>query len=154
MKSPGWTITPSSISFLPYLKPNIRFTLPFQTGSVVKYRYLRIGSASEVPEATLSEGEVRYRLFSVTAESIVTDSVQMWQDAPLAADTVTGQVTGQVTSAENGAPLSDILVSVAGLLTFTDANGHFFLDGIAPGIQNIVFYAINGALLSPSSKGQ
>ncbi|QRN83833.1 hypothetical protein JR338_03510 [Chloroflexota bacterium] len=120
-------------------------TLPFPAGSVLKYRYVRIGSASEIPEATMIGGEVRYRLFHVALESSVADSVQMWLDTPLSGELNTGQLSGQIVSAESGSPLSDILVSAAGLLTFTDANGHFSLEGLSTGTQNIVFYAIDGA---------
>lgn len=124
----------------------LRYTtsLPFPTGSVLKYRYTKIGSGSH-PEATLAGGEVRYRMLLVDGETTVTDQVQFWQDPSLPGDIETGQLSGQIISAESGLPLSDILVSAAGLLTITDANGHFSLEGISTGVHNIVFYAINGA---------
>lgn len=141
----GLAYNPKLYILSPLSPTQYSVTLPFQTGSVVKYRYIRIGSASEVPEATLFEGEVRYRMVIVAADSVVTDTVQMWLDTPAPDDPPTGKVTGQVVSVETGAPLADILISIAGLLTVTDANGNFSLAGIAPGVQNIVFYAIDGA---------
>ena len=119
-------------------------SLPFPTGSVVKYRYTKIGSGSN-PEVTLSGNEFRYRLLLVDDDLSVTDQVQFWQDSSQPPDIETGQLSGQILSAENNAPLADILVSAAGQLTLTDANGHFALDGIATGGQNIVFYALDGA---------
>ncbi|MBG0788072.1 MAG: hypothetical protein H0S79_23550, partial [Anaerolineaceae bacterium] len=141
----GLPYNPKLYILSPISETQYSVTLPFQTGSDLKYRYVRIGSASEVPEATQTDGEVRYRMFHVSAESTVTDSVQMWLDSPLSGEMTSGQLSGQITSTENGSPLPDILVSAAGLLTFTDANGHFSLEGLSPGTQNIVFYAIDGA---------
>jgi hypothetical protein len=119
-------------------------SIPFPTGSVVKYRYTKIGSGSN-PEATLTGGEVRYRLILVDDDLSAADQVQFWQGTPQPVDIETGQLAGQILSADNGAPLADILVGASGQLTFTDANGHFALDGISTGGQNIVFYAPDGA---------
>ena len=119
-------------------------SIPFPTGSVVKYRYTKIGAGS-YPEATVTGGEVRYRLVLVEGDLAVDDRVQFWQDTPLPVEIETGKISGQVISAENSAPLADILVSAAGQLTLTDANGHFALGGISTGSQNMVFYALDGA---------
>lgn len=117
-------------------------TLPFPQGSVLKYRYVKIGTAM-VPEATASTNEVRYRLLFAENDMVVADHLQAWQDAPGQAET--GRIAGQILSGESGLPLADILVSAAGNLTFTDANGQFSLEGIIPGVQNVVFYALDGA---------
>ena len=117
-------------------------TLGFPQGSVLKYRYVKIGTGM-VPEATLLSDEVRYRMLSTEKATNVTDHLQFWQDAPRQGET--GTLTGQITSAATGQPLSDILVSAAGNLTFTDANGRFTLSEIFPGVHNVVIYAMDGA---------
>lgn len=119
-------------------------SLSFPTGSVLKYRYVKIGAGSN-PEATLTDGLVRYRLLLVDGEKNTTDSVQFWVDQPPSDGSETGQLSGQIVSAANGLPLADILVSAAGQLTFTDANGYFSLERISTGQKNVVFYAIDGA---------
>lgn len=148
----GLPYNPQLYILSPLSETQYAVTLSFPVGSILKYRYVRIGSASEVSEATSLDGEVRYRLFHITAETSVVDSVQTWLDSPLATDTTTGRVNGRVVSNADDSPLPDILVSIGGYLTFTDANGYFSLDGISPGVQNIVFYAIDGAF-APFQQG-
>ncbi|MDY6873134.1 MAG: hypothetical protein SVR81_04085 [Chloroflexota bacterium] len=116
-------------------------TLTFPTGSVVKYRYLKV-SNTFIGEATLASEPVRYRLLVVHDEQIVQDQLQQWQGETRTANT--GTLSGSLTDAATGAPLADILVSVAGSLTFTDANGKFELADLSVGIHNVVFYAMDG----------
>ncbi len=117
-------------------------TLDFPQGSVLKYRYVKIG-AGMVPEATPQTDEVRYRMLAAEANTTVVDHLQFWQDSPLQGET--GVLTGQITSSATGLPLADMLVSAAGNLTFTDANGRFSLPEIFPGVHNVVIYALDGA---------
>ena len=117
-------------------------SLPIPQNTVLKYRYIKIG-ASMVPEATMQAEEVRYRLLSVNGSLTVTDMLQTWLDAPTSVES--GSVAGQILSSETGLPLADILISAAGNLTFTDANGRFLFDHINPGVHNVVFYAMDGA---------
>lgn len=117
-------------------------TLGFPQGSVLKYRYVKIGTGM-VPEATPQTDEVRYRMLAAEENTTVVDHLQFWQDSPLQGET--GALTGQITSSVTGLPLADMLVSAAGNLTFTDANGRFSLPEIFPGVHNVVIYALDGA---------
>lgn len=116
-------------------------TVSFQTGSVVKYRYVRLGSAI-TPEATAAGEAVRYRLLYVSGEETVSDLLQGWQGDSV--PTETGSLSGVLVDAATQQPAADILISAAGHLTFTDANGRYTLDGIIPGVHNVVFYALDG----------
>ncbi|MCB2202979.1 hypothetical protein KQH56_03140 [bacterium] len=116
-------------------------TLSFPTGSVVKYRYLKV-SNTFVSEATLSDEPVRYRLLVANDQEIVQDQLQQWQGEPRT--TETGTLTGTLTDAATGSPLADILVSAAGSLTFTDARGQFELADLPTGVHNLVLYAMDG----------
>lgn len=115
--------------------------LSFPTGSVIQYRYMRIGN-SITPEATSGGDQVRYRLLFVKNETLITDFLNTWQDTPFTS--TTGSLFGAVLDSASGQPIADILVSAAGNLTFTDANGRFRIDGISPGVHNVVFYALDG----------
>ena len=126
----------------PLSELNYAVSLPFPQNTVLKYRYVKVGTEM-VPEATAYAGEVRYRLLSVTDAMTVTDRLQTWLNAPTAMET--GSIAGQLLASDTSLPLADILVSVAGNLTLTDANGHFSIDGIIPGVHNVVFYALDGA---------
>jgi hypothetical protein len=116
-------------------------TLSFPTGSVVKYRYLKV-SSTFVSEATLADEPVRYRLLAVSGQETVQDHLQQWQGENRTTDT--GTLTGALNDAATGNPLADILVSAAGSLTFTDANGKFELADLSTGVHNVVFYAMDG----------
>jgi hypothetical protein len=126
----------------PLSELNYAVSLPVPQDTVLKYRYVKVGTEM-VPEVTAQAEEVRYRLLSVTGAMTVTDSLQSWLNAPTAIET--GSIAGQILASETGLPLADILVSAAGSLTLTDANGHFSIDGIVPGVHNVVFYALDGA---------
>ena len=116
--------------------------LSFQSGSVVKYRYHRMGAALS-HEAAADGTDVCYRLLSINGETTVSDVLQSWQgDSSPAPDA--GSLTGTVIDQATQQPLADILVSVGGNLSFTDANGHFTIQRLAPGVQNVVFYAPDG----------
>jgi len=116
-------------------------TLPFPTGTVIKYRYAKIGTAI-TREANLVGKTVRYRMFIVSGQETVNDILQMWQGDSPASEM--GTITGTLTDRDTLRPLPDIIVSAAGHLTFTDANGNFILSGISPGVHNVLFYAMDG----------
>ena len=120
-------------------------TLPFPMYSVVKYRYLRKGDLP-ILEDDPSGQAVRYRMFHVTGPGGVEDVVASWSDTPFAG--ATGRITGQVKDSSNGAPIPNILVTAGGMQTLTDSLGTFYLEGLPPGIQNVVAYAMDGFFLT------
>ncbi len=121
---------------------NYSVSISFPSGSVVKYRYLKIGT-SILPEVTGNGDEIRYRLLSVNGETTTTDILQSWQGSSSTSDM--GSLSGTVIDKTTRLPLADILISAAGYLSITDANGRFSIHGITPGIHNVVFYAMDGA---------
>lgn len=116
-------------------------TLPFPSGSVVKYRYVKI-SGGIIAEAGLDGEPIRYRMFYATTPESVTDILQSWEGESIT--TETGTLTGILTDPITNAPIPDILVSAAGHMTFTDANGRFAIHHIVTGVHNVVFYALDG----------
>jgi len=116
-------------------------TLSFTAGSIVKYRYVKLGSTIK-HEAKLNGQPIRYRIFYVLKAGSVTDILQTWEDE--SRDVATGTLSGMIVDSEVGQPIPDILVSSGGQLTFTDANGKFIIDNLSPGVHNVVFYAMNG----------
>jgi len=117
-------------------------TIPFPMYSVIKYRYMR---QSSLPYLEDSSGDipVRYRMYQVTGPGSVSDIVSSWTDSPFSG--ATGRVTGAIVDTSNGKPIADILVAAGGLQTLTDSTGSFTLEGLPPGIHNLVAYALDGA---------
>jgi hypothetical protein len=116
-------------------------TLPFPSGSVIKYRYAKVGTEI-VPEATMDGMPVRYRMFYAVGKESVSDLLLTWENIPT--DFETGKLTGKIIDPITSKPIPDILVSASGYLTFTDANGVFSLENMMPGIHNVLFYAMDG----------
>jgi hypothetical protein len=124
-------------------------TLPLPLNAVVKYRYARRG-AVQVNEDTNLGVPVRYRLYQVLAQGEIQDIVNDWADKVYSRPT--GRLTGRVLNADTGSPIPNILVSAGGVQSLSDSSGHFDLEGMPVGTQNMVAYALDG-LYQPFQQG-
>jgi hypothetical protein len=116
--------------------------LPFSLGSVVKYRYTRQGAT--LAQEHFSDGRsVRYRLYYVQGPGLVQDVLNRWTDTSFTGQS--GRIAGQVISASDGSPIPNILVTAGGCQVYTHADGSFLIEGLLPGTQNLVAYALDGA---------
>jgi hypothetical protein len=118
-------------------------TLPFTVGSVVKYRYSRQAEAAPVEEHISDGRQVRYRLYHVTAPGIVQDVVSRWTDTEFSGPT--GRITGQVRDAASGKPIPGLLAVAGGAQALTASDGSFLIEGLPPGVHNLVLYAMDGS---------
>ncbi|HET6845710.1 MAG TPA: carboxypeptidase regulatory-like domain-containing protein [Anaerolineales bacterium] len=116
-------------------------TLALPYRAIVKYRYVRLGTA-QFPEDTALDHGIRYRLFFAVGPAEVRDVISSWSDRPSSA--ATGSIQGRILNADTGAPIPDILVTAAGQRCFTDSAGRFSLQGLGTGTHNLVAYAIDG----------
>lgn len=117
-------------------------TLPFPVGANIKYRYAR-QDLYIAEEHTTDSRPVRYRLYQVDGPGTVRDIVSTWSD-----DTYngpTGRIMGKVIDDRNGKPIPNILVTAGGAQTITTSNGDYLLEGLTPGIHNLVLYAFDGS---------
>ncbi|HPH96772.1 MAG TPA: hypothetical protein PKW33_08740 [Anaerolineaceae bacterium] len=117
-------------------------TIPILLGSSVKYRYVRLGEVPAIEYAADNQ-QVRYRMFQVYTASILKDKVSAWIDTPYQGKT--GRIQGKVINQSDNTPLPNILVLAGGEQTLTSADGTFVLDGLAPGIHNMMVYSMDGA---------
>ena len=117
-------------------------TLPFNIGAVVKYRFSREG-ATVVNEHLYNDKPVRYRLYHVEGPAIVEDIVSRWTDTDYIG--LRGRVMGQIVDAASEKSIPNILVTAAGEQAFSLADGSFLLDGLPPGMHNLVFYSLDGS---------
>lgn len=122
----------------------VSISAPF--GSLLKYRYVRQGAATTF-ESAANGAAISYRELLINATSVTTnDVVAAWSDLP--SQVVPGQISGQVTDSESGAPIGGLSVSASGLHTSTDPEGYYVLGGLIQGQHNLVISSPDGAYVS------
>jgi hypothetical protein len=115
--------------------------MPIQLGSVVKYRYIRQGSALAQEDTALGN-VVRYRTHYVLGPGGANDVLTSWSDQPFSG--ITGSIAGVVTDASSRQPLANIMIMAGGVTTFTDTLGQYVLQGVAPGAHTLTALALDG----------
>jgi hypothetical protein len=119
------------------------YKMSFPLGSVVKYRYLRVGEDLTAQEHVSNGRPVRYRLFHVDGSASIQDVVSRWTDTEF--EGVTGRIMGQVTDQVTGQGVPGLLVTAGGAQTITTSDGSFLLEGLPPGTHNLVVYSMDGS---------
>ncbi len=116
--------------------------LPFLLRSVIKYRYTR---QEDIPaEEHVTDGrQVRYRIFYVQAPGVVEDTVTRWTDSAYSGPV--GRVQGKIIDRQGGQPLANILVACGGAQAMTASDGSFLMEGLPPGVHNLVAYSLDGS---------
>lgn len=117
-------------------------TLPLAIGSVIKYRYERETQEIRVSEHLADGSPVRYRMYYVQGQGRVDDIVSRWTDTPFILPI--GRIIGQVTDADTLKPIPNLLVAAGGAQTVTTLDGYFRIDGLPPGVHNLVVYSMDG----------
>jgi len=123
-----------------------RLSLPFPVGATVTYRYERGGSAATVGEHISDGRPVRYRLYHVTGPGVVEDVVSRWTDTEFSGPT--GRIMGQAKDIDTGLGIPHLLIAAGGAQTLTASDGSFILEGLPPGVHNLVAYSLEGAFLT------
>jgi len=124
-------------------------TLPLTYNSIVKYRYVRRGSA-QVNEDTSFGAPIRYRMLYVAGPGEVVDILGDWSDKVYSRPT--GTILGQVYNVDTGSPIPNILVTAGGVQYITDSLGRFELPGLPTGTQQLVTYSLDG-MYTPFQQG-
>jgi hypothetical protein len=111
-------------------------------GSLLYYRYVR-SSPGSAQEADSFGNPVRYRLAHIPSPTEFEDFIAAWSDAPFEGET--GRILGHVRSAGSNEPLPYVMVNAGGMLTFSDAEGAFRLEGLPVGVHRITLVSPDGA---------
>jgi len=74
---------------------------------------------------------------------MVEDVVSRWTDTIY--ESPSGRIIGNASDAASGSPIPNLLVAAGGAQTLTAADGSFVLEGLPPGIHNLVGYALDGS---------
>ncbi len=119
-------------------------TLSVPLGSVLTYRYeRRTPEGSFVQEHRWDGDPVRYRVVRAFGPMVVEDVVARWTDTPYVG-APPGRLQGRVLNAETGEPVPHALIFVGGYQTLSNALGEFLVEGLPPGVHNVVVMDLNG----------
>jgi len=118
-------------------------TLPFAIGSILQYRYERQAGPIRVTEHLSDSSAVRYRMYHVLGQGSVDDVVSRWTDTNYESES--GRITGQTIDDSSGKPIPNLLVTAGGSHTFTTSDGTFLLEGLPPGVHNLVAFSMDGS---------
>ena len=118
-----------------------RVSLPLPLNAVVKYRY-RITGNIRAQETTSDNITVRYRMFKVDGTSSVEDAITSWTGQTYTGSI--GHIQGLAVDSVSGTPIPNLLLSAGGVQTVSDASGHFYLEGILPGLHLLSAYSMDG----------
>ncbi len=116
--------------------------IPFPVGTTIKYRYSRKGELT-AEEHTTDGRAVRYRMVHVDGPIEVQDIVSRWNDTRFEGET--GRITGTTVDATTGNPIPGLMVSAGGAQAVTSSDGSFLIEGLPPGIHNIIVLAPDGS---------
>ncbi len=118
------------------------YQLEVPIGSVLKYRYVRSSATAEAQEHISDGRQVRYRMVFVNSDLTVEDVISRWTDTPF--EGTTGRISGIVVSSADQQPLPNILIICGGVQTLTSSDGSFLIEGLLPGVHNLVAYSLDG----------
>jgi hypothetical protein len=116
--------------------------IPFPVGTTVKYRFSRQGDIL-AEEHTTDGRAVRYRMYQVEAPGELHDVICRWNDTGF--EGLTGRISGTVTDIKTGAAIAGLLVTAGGSQVITAGDGTFYIEGLPPGVHNVVVYAMDGS---------
>jgi hypothetical protein len=138
----GLALNPKRFKMEPTNDGRYIIGLPFPIGSTIKYRYSRQAEVT-AEEHTTDGRAVRYRLYHVKAPGEVQDIVARWNDTNF--DGYTGRISGKTTDLASGDLIPGLLVTAGGTQVISAGDGSFLIEGLPPGIHNLVAYAPNGS---------
>jgi hypothetical protein len=81
-------------------------------------------------------------MYRVDGPGTVTDVVGRWTDTPFTWPS--GRISGQVTDANTGSPVPNLLLTAGGAQAFTSSDGSYLIEGLPPGTHNLVAFALDG----------
>jgi hypothetical protein len=74
---------------------------------------------------------------------VVQDLVSRWTDTAFQGPT--GRIIGEAVDNSSGQPIPDLLITAGGMQTVSASDGSFILEGLLPGVHNLVGYAMDGS---------
>ena len=110
--------------------------IPMVIGSVVKYRYVRQGTASNIVEHNSTGQIVQYRVHIIKKASVISDFITGWDNKEYAK--TSGSISGYIYDEKTDTPLSEIMVFANGQQTTTMTDGYYEINNIPLGEYDLV----------------
>ena len=117
-------------------------SLPLPINAVIKYRY-SIAGTNRAQETASDNMPVRYRIYKVDGASSVEDAITSWTGMNYSGQT--GHIQGLAIDSVSGQAIPNLLIGAGGVQTLSDASGHFYLEGVLPGLHLLTAYALDGS---------
>ena len=140
----GLGLNPTRYQMQPVDETNYSLRLPLTIGFSVKYRYVKGGNPPSI-EYDSGKKQIRYRMLIINGPSIVNDLIAGWQNLPYQGNA--GTLQGFIYNETNSEPISNAMVIIAGMRTFTGLDGSYVIDNIPVGEYNLTAYHIDGLFL-------
>ncbi len=118
-------------------------TLTIPQHTIIKYRFTRQNQYAVI-EHTQSDEQVRYRIAQADNPLEIRDVVSKWSDTAYYWPEP-GRISGVILDLNSGEPVPGMLVTGGGVQTFTTASGAYMIQGLPPGVHNLVVYAPDGS---------
>lgn len=110
--------------------------IPMVIGSVVKYRYVREGSTTNIIEHNSSGEIVKYRVNVIKKPAVVSDFITGWDNNEYALNS--GIISGYIFDDDSDEPLSEIMVFINGQQTLSKSDGYYRINNIPLGEYDLV----------------
>lgn len=120
--------------------------LAFPIHSLIKYRY-STGSDQQTYEMNSHNEPVNFRLYSVSGDGEIHDSIYRWTVLEDPDSITTGDISGTLDLTHlSRSVLYTFQVCAGGICTSTAPDGSYFLSGLQPGIHHLVVYSPQGSI--------
>jgi hypothetical protein len=140
----GLGLNPTRYQMQPIDAQNYSVRLPLTIGFSVKYRYVKGGNSPSI-EFDSGNKQIRYRMVIVNGPMEVNDSIAGWSDSLFPGKS--GTLQGYIFNETNSEPVSNAMVIIAGMRTFTGTDGSYLINSIPAGEHILTAYHIDGLFL-------
>jgi hypothetical protein len=137
----GLGLNPTRYQMQSIDQTNYSIRLPLSIGFAVKYRYVKGGNPPSI-EYDSGKKQVRYRMFIVDRPLAINDWVAGWQNSPFQGNS--GILQGYIFNETNSEPVSNAMVIIAGMRTFSGTDGAYKIENIPVGEHNLIAYHVDG----------
>lgn len=117
--------------------------IPLVRDSVVKYRYVRQGTTSNLIEHDSNGNQIQYRISTIKKAAVVSDFIASWDTSGFYG--TVGEISGFIYDDDTESPLTEIMVFINGQRTTTASDGYYEIRNIPIGEYALVAMHTDGS---------